>query len=85
LFVDADVTMSFNRPRLTELCNDLFPLDTKFGKNEVPMSSVHDTIRFRAWTERLCVVLMKEDTEEGSGGMRSFPRLEREESGDVST
>src|SRR6266478_9703115 len=27
LSVDADVTMSFKRPRLTELCNDLFPLD----------------------------------------------------------
>jgi hypothetical protein len=74
LSVDADVTMSFNRPRLIERCKDLFPLPAERGKNEVPMSRVHGTSRFRAWTARLCVVRRTEDTEEGSGGVRSFPR-----------
>ena len=47
------------------------------------MSSVQGTSRFRAWTERLVVVRGKEDTEEGSGGVSSFPRL-REKKADQS-
>jgi hypothetical protein len=58
---DAHIPTSLHRTRLIALCNDLFPLTTERGKNEVPMSSVHDTIRFRALTERLFVALMKED------------------------
>src|SRR5438093_1470378 len=73
--VDAHVPMSLHRMRLIALCNDSFPLPTERGKNEVPMSSGHDTIRFRAWTARLFVVRRTEDTEEGSGGVRSVPRL----------
>ena len=60
--VDAHVPMSWNRTRLIELCNDLFPLPTERGKNEVTMARVHGTIRFRAWTARLCVGRRKEDT-----------------------
>ena len=41
--VDAHVPMSLNRTRLIALCNDLFPLTTERGKNEVTMSSVHGT------------------------------------------
>ena len=57
----------------------MFPLTTECGNNEVTSSSVHGTIRFRAWTERLFVIRMKEDTEEGSGAVRSFPRLREKE------
>src|SRR4029453_11202421 len=77
--VDDHITTSLNRARLIEQCNGLFPLPIERGKNEVNMSRVHGTIRFRAWTERLCVVRRTEDTEEGSGGMRSFPRLREKE------
>jgi hypothetical protein len=59
--VDAHVPTSLHRTRLIALGNDLFPLTTERGKNEVTMSRVHGTIRFPAWTERLCVALMKED------------------------
>ena len=59
--VDANVTMSLHRTRLIEPCNDVFPLTTERGKNEVTMARVHGTSRFRAWTERLVVALIKED------------------------
>ncbi len=59
--VDTHVTTSLLRTRLIALCNDLFPLTTERGKHEVTMSKVHGTIRFRAWTERLFVELMKKD------------------------
>jgi len=59
--VDAHVPTSLHRTRLIALCNDLFPLTTERGKNEVPMSSVHGTSRFPGLPDRFCVALMKED------------------------
>ena len=41
--VDAHVPTSLHQTRLLALCNDLFPLTTERGKNEVTMSSVHGT------------------------------------------
>jgi hypothetical protein len=75
--VDANVPTSLHRTRLIALGNDLFPLPTERGKHEGTMSRVHGTIRFPARTERLCVVLMKEDTEEGSGACTASQDGER--------
>jgi hypothetical protein len=59
--VDANVTASLHRTRLIALCNDLFPLTTERGKNEVTMSRVHGTSRSRAGTERLFIGRRTED------------------------
>jgi hypothetical protein len=46
--VDAHVPTSLHRTRWIALYNDLFPLATERGKNEVTMSRVHGTSKFRA-------------------------------------
>ncbi len=45
--VDAHDPTSLHRTRLIEPCNDLFPLTPELGNNEITLSSVHGTVRFR--------------------------------------